>query len=83
MSRARINPPIVGITEPTRRGGMAMTERDEQRGDPEIGVCHVCGTRFDTQRELAQHLLDAHDGDLLPTPGADGVGDASSKRHAQ
>ena len=26
-----------------------MTERTEQRGDPEVGVCHVCGKEFPTQ----------------------------------
>lgn len=43
-----------------------MTERDEQRGDPEIGVCHVCGQTFDTQLALSQHLMDIHPDDLLP-----------------
>ncbi len=44
-----------------------MTERDEQRGDPEIGVCHVCGQTFDTQLALSQHLMDEHEDDVLPT----------------
>ena len=44
-----------------------MTERDEQRGDPEIGVCHVCGKTFDTQLALSQHLMDEHEDDVLPT----------------
>lgn len=44
-----------------------MTERDEQRGDPEIGVCHVCGQTFDKQLALSKHLMDAHDEDILPT----------------
>jgi hypothetical protein len=43
-----------------------MTETDEQRGDPEIGVCHVCGQTFDTQLALSQHLMDTHPDDLLP-----------------
>ena len=43
-----------------------MTERTEQRGDPEVGVCHVCGREFDTQLELSKHLMDEHDGDVLP-----------------
>lgn len=44
-----------------------MTERDEQRGDPEVGTCHVCGGTFDTQLALSQHLMDVHAEDLLPT----------------
>jgi hypothetical protein len=43
-----------------------MTERTEQRGDPEVGVCHVCGQAFDTQLKLSQHLMDEHDGEVLP-----------------
>lgn len=43
-----------------------MTERDEQGGDPETGVCHVCEQRFDTQLALSQHLMEAHEGDVLP-----------------
>ena len=42
-----------------------MTERDEQSGDGEIGICHVCDRRFATQRELLAHLDEAHPGDLL------------------
>jgi hypothetical protein len=33
-----------------------MSERTEQRGDPEIGVCHVCGQTFETQLALSEHL---------------------------
>ena len=43
-----------------------MTERDEQQGDPEVGVCHVCGKEFPTQLALSQHLMDEHENDLLP-----------------
>jgi hypothetical protein len=43
-----------------------MTETDEQRGDPEVGVCHVCGQTFDTQLALSQHLME-HEDELLPT----------------
>ncbi len=43
-----------------------MTERTEQRGDGEIGTCHVCGRTFATQEELSAHLMDDHDGELLP-----------------
>ena len=42
-----------------------MTEQDEQRGDPEVGVCHVCGEEFDTQLDLSQHLMDTHEEDVL------------------
>jgi hypothetical protein len=45
-----------------------MTERDEQGGDPEIGVCHVCGQTFDTQLGLSQHLMELHEEDVLPDP---------------
>lgn len=46
-----------------------MTERTEQRGDPEIGVCHVCGQEFDTQLALSKHLMDVHEEDVLdPEP---------------
>ena len=43
-----------------------MTERTEQRGDSEVGVCHVCGKEFETQLALSQHLIDEHDEELLP-----------------
>jgi hypothetical protein len=42
-----------------------MTEQDEQPGDPEIGVCHVCGEEFDTRLALSQHLMDVHEDDVL------------------
>ena len=35
-----------------------MNERTGQRGDPEVGVCHVCGQSFDTQEELSEHLME-------------------------
>jgi hypothetical protein len=44
-----------------------MSERTEQRGDPETGVCHVCGQTFDTQRALSEHLMEVHEDDVLPT----------------
>ena len=47
--------------------GQRMTETDEQGGDPEIGVCHVCGKTFDTQLALSKHLMDEHEDDELPT----------------
>jgi hypothetical protein len=48
-----------------------MTEQDEQRGDPEVGVCHVCGQEFVTQLALSQHLMDAHEGDVLKADPTD------------
>jgi hypothetical protein len=51
---------------PSEEGRTAMTERTEQRGDPEVGVCHVCGREFATQLALSQHLMDEHDEELLP-----------------
>ncbi|HEX3301143.1 MAG TPA: hypothetical protein VHW68_13685 [Actinomycetota bacterium] len=42
-----------------------MSERDNQAGDTETAVCHVCDQRFGTQEELAKHLIDAHPDDLL------------------
>jgi hypothetical protein len=43
-----------------------MGEADEQRGDSEIGTCHVCGSEFPSQEDLSKHLMDAHQEDLLP-----------------
>jgi hypothetical protein len=48
-----------------------MTEQDEQRGDPEIGVRHVCGEEFDTQLALSQHLMDVHKDDVLNSDPTD------------
>jgi hypothetical protein len=46
-----------------------MTERDEQRSEPdEIGVCHVCDARFDSQQELSAHLMNDHEGEVAPDP---------------
>ena len=50
-----------------------MSERTEQRGDPEIGVCHVCGQTFDTQRRCPRHLMEVHEDDVLPTDPAEDV----------
>ncbi len=38
-----------------------MTEQDEQRGDPEVGVCHVCGKEFDTRHDQADRLRGPRD----------------------
>jgi hypothetical protein len=43
-----------------------MSEVDEQRGDGELGNCHVCGREFSSQEELSKHLMDVHEEDLLP-----------------
>ena len=43
-----------------------MTERTEQGGDQEGGTCHICGVTFATQQQLAAHLMDDHDGEILP-----------------
>jgi len=51
-----------------------MTERDEQRGEDEVGTCHVCGRTFPTQRDLSQHLMDVHPDDVLPAPEPDASG---------
>jgi hypothetical protein len=48
-----------------------MSEQDERQGDPEIGVCHVCGKTFDTQLALSQHLMGAHEDDVLPSDPAE------------
>jgi len=44
-----------------------MSERENQQGDPETAVCHVCDRRFDSQEALARHLMDEHPGELLGT----------------
>jgi len=49
-----------------------MSERETQRGDAEVGACHVCGETFPTQEDLSKHLIEAHEG--LPSnasPGQD------------
>jgi hypothetical protein len=48
-----------------------MTEQDEQGGDPEVGVCHVCGQEFDTQLALSKHLMDVHEEDVLNSDPAE------------
>jgi Zinc finger, C2H2 type len=45
-----------------------MSERREQGGDGETGVCHICGETFGTQEELARHLLERHEQDALGDP---------------
>ena len=65
--------------------GGTVSEVQDQRGDGEIGVCHVCGQTFPTQEELSKHLMDDHDGELLagsdtdePSGSTDRVDDDSS-----
>jgi hypothetical protein len=48
-----------------------MSEANTQSGDGEAAVCHVCNERFETQEELAKHLMDTHPDDLLPDVPAD------------
>ena len=48
-----------------------MTEQDEQGGDPEVGVCHVCGQEFESQLALSQHLMDVHEDDVLDSDPAE------------
>jgi hypothetical protein len=48
-----------------------MTERTDQRGDGEVGVCHICGVTFPTQQQLAAHLMNDHDGEILPVDGSE------------
>ena len=43
-----------------------MSEIENQRGDGETGVCHVCGQTFSTQEDLSKHLIDDHEGEELP-----------------
>jgi len=38
-----------------------MSERENQRGTPESGECHICGEVFSTQEALSEHLLTAHE----------------------
>jgi hypothetical protein len=37
-----------------------MSERENQGGDGEIAVCHVCGKTLATQGSLSQHLMEEH-----------------------
>jgi hypothetical protein len=37
-----------------------MSERENQGGDPEVAVCHLCGKTFATQELMSQHLMDDH-----------------------
>jgi hypothetical protein len=39
-----------------------MSERETQSGDAEVAACHVCAQVFDTQEDLAKHLMEAHGG---------------------
>jgi hypothetical protein len=44
-----------------------VTDDRNQQGDGEVGVCHICGVTFPTQQQLVAHLMDDHDGEILPT----------------
>jgi hypothetical protein len=48
-----------------------MSERDTQLGDGETAVCHVCEQRFQTQEDLAKHLLRAHPDEVFNEVQAD------------
>jgi uncharacterized C2H2 Zn-finger protein len=61
-----VAPHSSGIHVESNEKGSRMSERDEQRGDGEVGRCHVCGSEFASQEDLSKHLKDAHDEDLLP-----------------
>jgi Protein of unknown function (DUF3618) len=37
-----------------------MSERENQGGDGEIAVCHVCGKKYASQELLSQHLMEEH-----------------------
>lgn len=37
-----------------------MSERENQGGDGEIAVCHVCGNKFASQELLSLHLMEEH-----------------------
>jgi hypothetical protein len=52
-----------------------VSERTEQRGDPQIGTCHICERGFPTREELSTHLMDDHEGETL----ADAEGDAQNE----
>jgi hypothetical protein len=43
-----------------------MAERETHPEDEEIGVCHVCGERFESQELLLAHLAHMHPDDVLP-----------------
>lgn len=43
-----------------------MSERTEQGPEHEVRSCHICGVTFATQQHLAAHLMDDHDGEILP-----------------
>jgi hypothetical protein len=59
---------LLGYSDHVERERAGMSEIDEQRGDGEVGRCHICGREFASQEDLSQHLMDAHDEELLPDP---------------
>jgi hypothetical protein len=42
------------------REELEMSERENQGGDGEIAVCHVCGKKYASQELLSQHLMEEH-----------------------
>ena len=40
---------------------VAVSERENQAGDAELGTCHICARTFATQEGLSQHLMDDHE----------------------
>ena len=60
-----------------------MAERENQGGDGEVAICHICDRRFDTQEAMSRHLIDDHEGENLeadrpmkeePLPGENAEG---------
>lgn len=60
-----------------------MAERENQSGDGEVAICHICDRRFDTQEAMSRHLIDDHEGENLeadrpmkeePLPGENAEG---------
>jgi hypothetical protein len=57
---------LAGLDRPTREAlGGTMSERENQSGDAERAICHVCGREFDSQETLSKHLMDEHAEDVL------------------
>jgi hypothetical protein len=50
-----------------------MSERENQGGDGEVAVCHVCGKTFASQELLSRHLMEEHPEDELTAKGRRGA----------